>query len=52
MKLKALYLSALVALASCGGGNTETTNADGSEKLSGTIKIDGSSTVYPITAGV
>ena len=52
MKLKSLYLSALVALASCGGGNTETTNADGSEKLSGTIKIDGSSTVYPITAGV
>lgn len=52
MKIKALYLSALIALASCGGGNTESTNADGSEKLSGTIKIDGSSSVYPITAGV
>lgn len=54
MKIKALFLSALVALASCGGGSTETATEGGeaAEKLSGTIKIDGSSTVYPITAGV
>lgn len=51
MKIKALFLSALVALASCGGGSTENTDST-TEKLSGTIKIDGSSTVYPITAGV
>lgn len=54
MKIKALFLSALVALASCGGGSTETATegSEAAEKLSGTIKIDGSSTVYPITAGV
>lgn len=53
MKLKGLFLSALVALASCGGSDTQT--AEGGESaapLAGTIKIDGSSTVYPITAGV
>src|SRR5690349_4213978 len=37
----------IVVLASCGGKTTETT-----ESLSGEIKIDGSSTVYPITEAV
>lgn len=55
MKIKAIFFSALVALASCGGGSSDSAKEGGegtAEKLSGTIKIDGSSTVYPITAGV
>lgn len=38
-----------VMLTSCGSGSSDTKN---SEKLSGTILIDGSSTVYPITEAV
>ena len=53
MKLKSIYLSALVAvMASCGGNADQDTASNGEEALSGTIKIDGSSTVYPITAGI
>ncbi|MEY3397874.1 MAG: hypothetical protein RL220_468 [Bacteroidota bacterium] len=37
-----------VALASCGGNKP----ADGSTELSGSVSIDGSSTVYPITEAV
>ncbi len=43
-----LSISAL-ALVACGGGDQKSTN---SNELSGAIKIDGSSTVYPITEAV
>lgn len=50
MKFKALYIGALVvSLFSC-GGSSET--KEGSSDLAGTISIDGSSTVYPISAGI
>jgi phosphate transport system substrate-binding protein len=45
-RLAALALTATFAFAACGGGASTT---PGSEALSGTITIDGSSTVYPIT---
>lgn len=48
MKITNVYLLALVFLASCGGSTEKSTMAN----PSGTIKIDGSSTVYPITAGI
>lgn len=47
MKLNGLFIATALLLAAC-GGNTD----KGSEKLSGTIKIDGSSTVFPITEAV
>jgi phosphate transport system substrate-binding protein len=51
MKFKALYIGALaVSLFSCGGGSEE--KKEGSGELTGTISIDGSSTVYPISAGI
>jgi len=40
---------AMLFLAACGGSKTESTSGDA---LSGTINIDGSSTVYPITEAV
>ncbi|MBN1116819.1 MAG: PstS family phosphate ABC transporter substrate-binding protein [Bacteroidales bacterium] len=49
MKIKLLTIVTIIALASCGGGNKSKTNT---EKLTGEIKIDGSSTVYPITEAV
>ena len=56
----ALLIGAVVALAACGGPATSpgassapgTTNVPTSEPLSGSVAIDGSSTVYPITAAV
>lgn len=48
MKINVLIIATVFLLASCGGRNTN----KGTEKLSGTIKIDGSSTVYPITEAV
>jgi phosphate transport system substrate-binding protein len=57
----ALLLGAVVALAACGGGAGTspgtssapgTTDAPSSAPLSGEIAIDGSSTVFPITAAV
>jgi phosphate transport system substrate-binding protein len=47
MKFNILTIMAVFLLASCGGGGSK----KGSE-LSGAIKIDGSSTVYPITEAV
>lgn len=47
MKFNILTIVVVLVLASCGGG-TQKHSAD----LSGTIKIDGSSTVYPITEAV
>lgn len=68
MKKTALWMttvSLLVLLTACGGGQTssqpiESTNASGQEQstgqesptLSGTIDIDGSSTVYPLTEAI
>lgn len=43
-----LFAVALLSLTSCGGGNSETKNTE----LNGTISIDGSSTVFPITEAV
>ncbi|MFT6844146.1 MAG: phosphate transport system substrate-binding protein [Flavobacteriales bacterium] len=43
-----LFAIALLSLTSCGGGNS----ASKSNELNGTISIDGSSTVYPITEAV
>lgn len=57
MKIKINPISTLIlgaavvlGLASCGGKSTETTTDE--KELSGDIKIDGSSTVYPITEAV
>lgn len=49
----ALFISSSMLIISCGGGkeNTEASGAD-STKVSGEIKIDGSSTVYPISEAV
>ncbi len=47
MKISALTVVAILLLASCGSGSSS--KKDG---VSGTIKIDGSSTVYPITEAV
>ncbi len=48
MKTNSLLFAALVLIfSSCGGNKNQH-----SEKLNGTIKIDGSSTVYPITEAV
>ena len=53
MKIKHLFIGALaLSLFSCGSGNTEKATNETTSELKGTIKIDGSSTVYPITAGV
>lgn len=53
---RALYLSALLALAvlatACGEANSSATETGGGEALSGSIAIDGSSTVYPIAQAV
>ena len=50
MKIQSIILFLVVLLTSCGGEGNKTDNTN--QQLSGTIKIDGSSTVYPITAGV
>lgn len=48
-----LMLSAGLLLSSCNGGKKADQNAgEGGENLQGTISIDGSSTVYPITEAV
>lgn len=44
-----LSISVLALVACGGGGDQKSTN---SNELSGAIKIDGSSTVYPITEAV
>lgn len=48
-KLVLLAISASLILTSCGSKNSE---ENGSGKLTGEIKVDGSSTVYPITEAV
>jgi phosphate transport system substrate-binding protein len=39
----------VVGVAACGSGNNDTTGGGGGGDLSGTIAIDGSSTVFPLT---
>jgi len=54
MKLKstiALFALSTLFLASC-GGKKETSATEGEGKLKGEVKIDGSSTVYPISEAV
>lgn len=46
----ALFL--IAGLTSCGGGQKTDTNQETEKDLSGTIQIDGSSTVYPLTEAV
>ncbi|MEQ8423065.1 MAG: substrate-binding domain-containing protein, partial [Cyclobacteriaceae bacterium] len=43
-------LTGLFCLTSCGSKNS--TNSDGSEQMKGEVRIDGSSTVYPITEAI
>jgi phosphate transport system substrate-binding protein len=56
MRLSQVLMSVTLAgtLFSCGGGNGEGSSSDVSEKtyLTGKIKIDGSSTVFPISGGM
>ncbi len=51
MKKLILLFSVLIVLASCGGKNNKKSEA-GSANLSGDVKIDGSSTVYPLSEAV
>ncbi|MFT6747673.1 MAG: phosphate transport system substrate-binding protein [Glaciecola sp.] len=53
LKTLSIVVIAAIALSSCGGGN-KAANSEGTEEsaLSGSISIDGSSTVYPITEAV
>jgi phosphate transport system substrate-binding protein len=45
----ALLLAVGMLAAACGGGNNDGGSADGGSQLSGTINIDGSSTVAPLS---
>ncbi len=49
---KLLFIIGSVVIASCGSGSKEQTPAEGESQLKGDIKIDGSSTVYPISEAV
>ena len=53
-KLASLILVGVMALslAACGGGSTETEGEAPDTSLTGTIAIDGSSTVFPITEAI
>jgi phosphate transport system substrate-binding protein len=55
-RLAALAVASIIAIGACGSPGASTTAATSSEPsaaaLSGTVTIDGSSTVYPITAAV
>ena len=54
MKLISLFLS-LLMLASCGGEQQDSATkvgADGAVQLSGNVRMDGSSTVFPISEAV
>lgn len=52
MKKLILSVAVLTTLFSCGGGAAEGGKGADSTKVSGTIQIDGSSTVFPITEAV
>lgn len=46
----ALAISSALVLAACGGGSSSDSSASGDSNLSGAVRIDGSSTVYPLSA--
>lgn len=48
--LAALAISSALVLAACGGGSSSDSSASGDPNLTGSVRIDGSSTVYPLTA--
>ena len=50
--IAALAISSALVLAACGGGSSSdsSASASGDSNLSGAVRIDGSSTVYPLTA--
>ena len=48
--IAALAISSALVLAACGGGSSSDSSASGDSNLSGAVRIDGSSTVYPLTA--
>ena len=48
--IAALAISSALVLAACGGGSSSDSSASGDPNLSGAVRIDGSSTVYPLTA--
>lgn len=48
--VSALVISSALVLAACGGGSSSDSGASGDPNLSGAVRIDGSSTVYPLTA--
>jgi len=48
--ISALAISSALVLAACGGGSSSDSSASGDSGLSGAVRIDGSSTVYPLSA--
>lgn len=48
--LAATVISSALLLAACGGSSSSDSSASGDANLSGAIRIDGSSTVYPLSA--
>jgi phosphate transport system substrate-binding protein len=48
--IAALAISSALVLAACGGGSSSDSSASGDPNLTGSVRIDGSSTVYPLTA--
>ena len=48
--LAATVITTALVLAACGGGSGSDSSASGDSNLSGAVRIDGSSTVYPLTA--
>lgn len=48
--VSALVVSSALVLAACGGGSSSDSGASGDSNLMGSVRIDGSSTVYPLTA--
>ena len=48
--LAATVMTTALVLAACGGGSSSDSSSSGDAGLSGAVRIDGSSTVYPLTA--